>query len=184
MSRVAFQRVCVFCGALPGRQAQHQAVAAELGRLLASAGIEVVFGGSAAGGMGALAEGAIQAGGRVVGVTPGFLLDSERPHRSLARLEVVADLSARKQRMFELSEAVIVLPGGTGTLNEVLEAITLKRLAVIAHTIVLINTAGYFDPLLQLLRRMIAEGFADPTQSELLQVVDDPGAALKLIRPV
>jgi uncharacterized protein (TIGR00730 family) len=157
-------------------------VAAELGRLLAAAGIEVIFGGSATGCMGALADGALQAGGSVVGITPAILLDAEHPHCSLTRLEVVADLAARKQRMFELSEAIIVLPGGTGTLNEALEAITLKRLTVIAHPIVLINTDGYFDALLQLLQRMVAQGFAEPAQFELLQVVENPGAALSALR--
>ena len=182
MTRSEFRRVCVFCGAQPGRQARHAAVAAELGRLLAAAGIEVIYGVSATGCMGALADGAIQAGGTVVGIAPAILLDSERPHRSLTRLEVVADLAARKQRMFELSEAIIVLPGGTGTLNEALEAITLKRLAVIAHPIVLINTDGYFDALLQLLQRMVEQGFADPAQFELLQVVENPGTALIALR--
>jgi uncharacterized protein (TIGR00730 family) len=131
--------------------------------------------------MGALADGATRAGGSVIGVAPAFLLDGETRHPALARFEQVADLATRKLRMLELSDAVVVLPGGTGTLDELLEAMTMKRLGLIRHPIVVINTDHFFGPLLEQLQQMVRHGFADNAQMQLLNLVNEPATAVRVL---
>jgi uncharacterized protein (TIGR00730 family) len=175
--------VCVLCGAQPGLDPRHVATAAELGTLLARADIAIVYGGSATGCMGALADAALSAGGSVTGVIPAHLGNSERRHEGLTRLEVVADLATRKTRMFELSSAIVALPGGTGTLDELLEAMTMKRLGLITHPLLLVDPAGFYSPLFTLLRAMVSAGFAHEDQLALLPVVDQPATALPFLKP-
>jgi uncharacterized protein (TIGR00730 family) len=175
--------VCVLCGAQRGLDPRHFTTAAELGTRLAQHGIPIVYGGSTGGCMGALADAALAAGGTVIGVRPAFLMDSERRHGGLTRLEAVPDLAARKVRMFELSSAVIILPGGTGTFAEFLEAMTMKRLGLLRHQLIVVDTRDYFAPMLALFRAMITSGFAEPEHLTLLHVVDSPAAAVELLQP-
>ena len=165
------RRVCVLCGAASGAAPEFAAAAAELGDLLARRDCELVYGGSSSGCMGALADAALAAGGRVTGVVPAQLVSSERPHQRLTDLEITVDLASRKQRMFARSDAIIALPGGTGTLDELLEALTMKRLGFLEHHIAVVNVRGYFDPLVAVLDHCIAEGFADSTQRGLIEVL-------------
>lgn len=165
------RRVCVLCGAAAGAAPEFAAAAAALGELLARRNCEVVYGGSSSGCMGALADAALAAGGRVTGVVPSQLISSERPHQRLTDLEITADLASRKQRMFARSDAIIALPGGTGTLDELLEALTMKRLGFLAHRIALVNVLHYFDPFVATFEQCIAAGFADRAQRGLIQVL-------------
>jgi uncharacterized protein (TIGR00730 family) len=149
--------------------------------VLAGEGIAIVYGGGAAGSMGALADGALGAGGRVIGILPRFMADLEWGHQGLTQLELVEDLRTRKHLMLTRSDAAIALPGGSGTLEELLEAITLKRLGLYLNPIVLVNTRGFFAPLLELLERAVAEHFMDTRHLQMWQVVhtaDEVPAAL------
>jgi uncharacterized protein (TIGR00730 family) len=124
--------------------------------------------------MGALADGALSAGGRVIGILPRFMADLEWGHKGLTDLQLVEDLRTRKHMMLTLSQAAIALPGGSGTFEELLEAITLKRLGLYLNPIVLVNTRGFFSPLLDALGRAVAEHFMDQRHLQMWQVVDTP----------
>jgi uncharacterized protein (TIGR00730 family) len=124
--------------------------------------------------MGALADGALSKGGRVVGVLPKFMADLEWGHPGLTELELVEDMRVRKHLMLTRSQAAIALPGGSGTLEELLEAITLKRLGLYLNPILLINTRGFFDPLLELFARAIEERFMDERHARMWEVVAQP----------
>jgi uncharacterized protein (TIGR00730 family) len=171
---VARRAVCVYCASSRTAHPEYRAAARRLGEVLAGAGISIVYGGGAAGSMGALADGALDAGGRVIGILPRFMADLEWGHPGLTDLQLVEDLRTRKHLMLTLSQAAIALPGGSGTLEELLEAITLKRLGLYLNPIVLINTRGFFDPLLEVLRRAVDEHFMDTRHLSMWQVVATP----------
>jgi uncharacterized protein (TIGR00730 family) len=170
----ARRAVCVYCASSRTAHPEYRAAARRLGEVLAGAGINIVYGGGAAGSMGALADGALAAGGRVIGILPRFMADLEWGHPGLTDLQLVEDLRTRKHVMLTLSQAAIALPGGSGTLEELLEAITLKRLGLYLNPIVLINTRGFFDPLLEVLRRAVDEHFMDTRHLSMWQVVATP----------
>ncbi|MDE2220614.1 MAG: TIGR00730 family Rossman fold protein [Gammaproteobacteria bacterium] len=165
------RRVCVLCGAAAGAAPGFSAAAAALGELLARQGHEVVYGGSSSGCMGALADAALAVGGHVTGIVPRQLISNERPHQRLTDLEITADLASRKLRMFARSDAIIALPGGTGTLDELLEALTMKRLDYLEHPIAVVNVLHFYDPFITLLAQCIDAGFADRTQRGLFDVL-------------
>jgi len=175
--------VCVYCGS-SGRVADRfKATARRLGELLAERGIEVVYGGGRVGLMGVVADAALAAGGRVTGVIPDHIQALEVEHTGLTELIVVESMHVRKRRMFDLSQAVVVLPGGLGTLDETIEVITWKQLALHDKPIVLVNDDGFWDPLMRLLDHMIEHGFARPQHRRmfrLVDTVDDVFAALAL----
>lgn len=173
-SALARRAVCVYCASSRTAHADYRAAARRLGEVLAGAGINIVYGGGAAGSMGALADGALAAGGRVIGILPRFMANLEWGHPGLTDLQLVEDLRTRKHLMLTLSQAAIALPGGSGTLEELLEAITLKRLGLYLNPIVLINTRRFFDPLLEVLRRAVEEHFMDTRHLSMWQVVDSP----------
>jgi len=151
---------CVFCGSRAGADPAYLALARETGATLARAGHGIVYGGGSAGLMGALADAALAERGRVTGVIPGFLDDLELAHAGLTRLEVVETMHARKQRMLDLADTVIALPGGIGTLDEIVECITWAQLGLHAKPIWLIGSATYWHPLVTLLEHFEAHGFA------------------------
>ncbi len=163
--------LCVYCGSSNSAVRAHLDLAAELGRLAARRGVEVVFGGGHVGLMGALADGALAAGGRIVGVIPQHLEAREVSHRGVSDLLVVDSMHTRKRRMFELSDAFCVLPGGLGTLDEAFEIITWRQLGLHDKPIVLVNYAGFWDPLLRLFERQVEAGYLWPRHMELLRVV-------------
>jgi uncharacterized protein (TIGR00730 family) len=164
--------VCVYCASSRLAHEDYRAAARRLGQVLAREGVGIVYGGGAVGSMGALADGALSEGGRVIGILPRFMADLEWGHKGLTDLQLVEDLRTRKHRMLTLSQAAIALPGGSGTLEELLEAITLKRLGLYLNPIVMVNTRGFFTPLLELLRRATDERFMDPRHLAMWQVVD------------
>jgi uncharacterized protein (TIGR00730 family) len=173
--------VCVYCASSQACDALFHDVAQRLGKLLAQAECTVVYGGGRSGSMGALAEGALSAGGRVIGVIPRFMRDLEWGHDALSELHVVEDMRTRKHEMLTRASAVIALAGGTGTLEELLEAMTLKRLGLFLGPIVLVNTRGYYDPLLAQLGSAIDGHFMDDRHGGLWSVVPEPEAVLHAI---
>ena len=158
------KRICVFCGSNAGNQPIYRSEAEKLGRLLAARGIELVYGGGNVGLMGAVADACLEAGGTVVGVIPQALMGKEvagRPvdHRTLTRLEVVDSMHTRKARMAELAEGFIALPGGFGTFEEFCEILTWGQLGFHAKPMGLLNVNGFYDPLLAMFDRAVADGF-------------------------
>jgi len=164
----------VYCASSRSAHPEYRAAAFRLGETLAEAGYGVVYGGGAVGSMGALADGALSRGGRVVGVLPRFMAELEWGHKGLSELELVEDMRTRKHRMLMRSAAAIALPGGSGTLEELLETISLKRLGLYLHPIVIVNTRGYFDPLVALLASAVEERFMDARHLQMWQVVERP----------
>jgi uncharacterized protein (TIGR00730 family) len=174
VGRPGGRAVCVYCASSRTSHSDYRAAAQRLGEVLATAGIDIVYGGGAVGSMGALADGALGKGGRVIGILPRFMAELEWGHRGLTELELVEDLRVRKHLMLSRSDAAIALPGGSGTLEELLEAITLKRLGLYLNPIVLVNTRGFFAPLLSLLERAVEEHFMDTRHLAMWQVVERP----------
>jgi uncharacterized protein (TIGR00730 family) len=175
---VAVKRVLVFCGSSPGRRAEYAACAAELGRTLADRGLEVVYGGASVGLMGVLADSALAAGGTVIGVIPTRLVEHEIAHAGLTKLHVVDTMHERKALMGELSDGVIALPGGTGTLDELFELFTWKQLGLHRKPIGLLDVAGYWQPLLAFLERAVNERFLRAEHFQTLLVESEAGTLL------
>jgi uncharacterized protein (TIGR00730 family) len=151
------KRVLVFCGSSPGARPEYAAAADELGRLLARRSLGLVYGGARVGLMGAVADGALAAGGEVVGVIPRQLVEHEIAHTGLTELHEVSTMHERKALMADLSDAVIALPGGTGTLDELFELFTWSQLGLHRMPIGLLDVVGYGQPLLALLDHMVTE---------------------------
>ncbi len=175
---MSIRRVCVYCASSRQADPVYYEVARRLGGLLARASVTVVYGGGAVGAMGALAEGALEAGGTLIGVLPRFMQDLEWGHPGLSELRIVENMRERKHQMLQDADGVVALPGGTGTLEELLEAITLKRLGLYLGPIVLVNVKRFFDPLLTLLERAISERFMDERHRQMWQVVPEPEGVL------
>ncbi len=170
MSRI--RSVCVYCGSRVGGRQAYGEVARALGRGLAARGMRLVYGGGRVGLMGVLADAAIAAGGEVVGVIPEHLFRVEVGHERLSKLHVVDNMHARKHKMFELSDAFVVLPGGIGTLDETFEIVTWKQLRLHDRPILLLNQDDYWRPFLDLIDRIVAQDFAGPAIRDLYGVVD------------
>ncbi len=173
--------VCVYCGSSPGHDARHREAAALLGRLLAERGIALVYGGGGVGLMGALAAASLAAGGEVIGVIPDFLRKREQGRIVPTRIEVVASMHERKERMFALSDAFIVLAGGLGTLDETFEVLTWKQLGLHDKPIALVDIDGYWQPLVRMLERVVEAGFADARILRRFLVATSVEAALAAI---
>ena len=166
--------VCVYAASSKACHPDYHDAAHRLGVFLAERHFTIIYGGGGVGLMGALADGALSRGGRITGVLPRFMNDLEWGHRGLTELHLVEDMHARKHRLLSGSDAVVALPGGSGTLEELLDAITLKRLGLYLGPIVLVNTRRFFDPLLQLLASAIEERFMDERHHAMWQVVSQP----------
>lgn len=165
--------VCVFCGSSAGGP-QYVEAARETARVLASHGVELVYGGGHVGLMGEMADEALKRGGRVTGVIPEHLMRPEVAHQSLTELIVVDSMHTRKQTMASLSDAFIVLPGGFGTLEEMFEMLTWLQLRLHSKPVGLVNVDGYFDALLQFLEHATDEGLLRATHRDLLLVEATP----------
>jgi uncharacterized protein (TIGR00730 family) len=171
--------VCVFCGAQPGAHPAYVAAARALGRLLAQQGITTIYGGGHVGMMGALADAALGAGGRVIGVIPEHLMRPEVAHQNLDELLVVASMHERKRTMAERADAFVVLPGGYGTLEEMFEMVTWLQLKLQAKPVGMLNVEGYFDHLLEFLRHGADQGFIRAEHRDLLLVDAAPATLLE-----
>jgi uncharacterized protein (TIGR00730 family) len=175
------RRVAVYCGSAGGNDPRFLAEAVALGTEIAAAGLGLVYGGASVGLMGAVADAALRGGAEVIGVLPEVLSGSEIAHTGLTRLEVVPTMHARKARMVKLADAFLILPGGYGTLDELMEIVTWKQLQLHAKPCVLINTAGYWNGLLSFLDATVAAGFLKPENRTLLQVAADAEEALEML---
>jgi uncharacterized protein (TIGR00730 family) len=174
-------RICVYCASSNQADARFRAAAFHLGELLASAGHSIVYGGGSAGSMGAVADGALSGGGEVIGILPRFMADLEWGHPGLTHLELVGDMRERKHRLLTGSDAVVALPGGCGTLEELVEAITLKRLGLYFNPIILLDTLGYWQPLDAFLRQVIAQHFMNPEHAKMWSIAATPEDVLPAI---
>lgn len=156
------KRIVVFCGSSKGFDPVHARTANALGTAMCERGLGLVYGGGDIGLMGVVADAVLEHGGEVIGVIPGFLKDREVAHRGIGRLIVTGTMHERKQRMHELANAVIALPGGFGTLDELFELLTWKQLGLHQQPIGLLNVDGFFDHLVAQMDHMVAQGFLAP----------------------
>jgi uncharacterized protein (TIGR00730 family) len=178
---VKTRRVAVYCGSADGNNPAFLAEALALGTALARAGLGVVYGGASVGLMGAVADAALDGGTEVIGVLPELLWGSEIAHAGLTRLEMVPTMHERKARMVRLADAFLILPGGYGTLDEMMEIVTWKQLRLHAKPCILINTAGYWNGLLEFLDTTVAAGFLKAENRKLLQVAADAEEAVGMV---
>ena len=172
------RRVCVFCGASSGRIPAYADQARALGTAAAARGLGIVYGGGRVGLMGALADAGLAAGGEVVGVIPQELVDRELAHEGLSQLHVVGSLHERKALMAELSDAFVALPGGFGTLDELMEQLTWSQLGLHAKPVGLLDVEEYWRPLIALARHATTEGFVRESDLASIAVADDPESLL------
>ena len=183
-------RVAVYCGSATPADPAYLALARDVGRGLAERGIGVVYGGGRLGLMGAIADAALAAGGEVTGVIPQALVDAEVAHRGLSELHVVATMHQRKQAFTDLSDGFVTLPGGTGTMDELWEALSWAQIGYHAKPVGLLNAQGYYDGLVAFWDKMAAVGFLRPQHRGLLIVADtlegllDRMAAFVPARPI
>lgn len=176
--------VCVYCGSSPGRDDAYLASGRQLGRSIAEAGLALVYGGGTRGIMGAVAEGARRAGGRVTGIIPRFLMNREATEAALGRLDelvVTENMHQRKHKMFEKSDAFVALPGGIGTLEEIIEIMTWGQLGHHRKPVVFVNVCGFWAPMLALLDHMRDEGFIHSGHLVRPIVVGEPTAVVPAI---
>jgi len=172
------RRLCVYCGSSGAVEARYREAASELGARLAAAGIELVYGGGRVGLMGLLADAALTTNGKVTGIIPRRLLDAEVAHLGVTELVVVDSMHDRKRLMAEKADAFAVLPGGIGTLDELLETLSWKQLELHDKPILLVDIGGYWAPLRELLDHIVVNGFARPQTRRLLHVVPSVSALM------
>ncbi|HEY1464504.1 MAG TPA: TIGR00730 family Rossman fold protein, partial [Terriglobales bacterium] len=174
-----FKRVGVFCGSSSGIRPQYSQTADAVGRILAEQRLTLVYGGGKVGLMGTLANAALAAGGEVIGVIPHALMLKEVGHTGLTKLRIANTMHERKALMAELSDAFIALPGGYGTLDEFCEILTWAQLGLHNKPCGILNVNGYYDPLLELFQKSVAEGFLRKEHADMLMVESDPEKLLQ-----
>lgn len=179
MNKIA--SVCVYGASSTQVAPVYREAAAELGRLLGERGLRVINGAGNTGLMCAVSDAVLAAGGTVTGVIPRFMVEQGWCHKGLTERVEVGSMHERKQRMADLSDAAIALPGGCGTLEELLEVITWKQLGLYPNPIIILNTDGYFDPLLEMFRRAVGERFMRPQHAALWAVASTPAEAVRLV---
>jgi len=168
------KKICVYCAASRQLHSDYFRAARSVGRILAENHMTIFYGGGAVGSMGHLADAALEAGGKVVGVIPRFMYELEWGHKQLTEMRIAKDLHERKRLMLEGADAVIALPGGCGTFDELFEAISWKRLGLFFNPIILVNTHGFFDDCVRLLERCVQEHFMDARHRSMWTLVDKP----------
>lgn len=176
--------VCVYCGSRDGVRPAYRHAAEALGAALAREGWRLVYGAGDVGLMGAVAGAAQQAGGETFGVIPGHLLAREVGKRDLTQFIVTENMHERKKVMYMNSDAIVVLPGGAGSLDEFFEVLTWRQLGLHEKPILLLNIDGYWDPLIALTDHVIAEGFADSSLRGFIRALPDPDSLIGALRPV
>lgn len=176
--------ICVFCGARPGHNPAHAEAARAFGAALAPEGWRLIYGAGDVGIMGEVARAAQGAGAPAMGVIPTHLMSAERGKRDLTQFVITETMHERKKVMFMNSDAIVMLPGGAGSLDEFFEVLTWAQIGLHAKPILLIDIAGYWQPLVALLQHIVDQGFADPSMLALFQVVPDVPAAVVALRGV
>ncbi|GAC1433092.1 MAG: TIGR00730 family Rossman fold protein [Chloroflexota bacterium] len=175
---MTMRRICVFAGSRPGTRPDYTAAAEALGRELAHRGLGLVYGGGSLGLMGAVADAALAAGGEMIGVMPRGLFRRELAHSGVTELREVGSMHERKALMADLSDAVVALPGGMGTFDELFEIVTWAQIGIHTKPIGLLDVASYFRPLVALVDHAIAEGFVAAPDGTLMLCQTDPGVLL------
>jgi uncharacterized protein (TIGR00730 family) len=173
------QHIAVFCGSSEGYNETYREAAYELGKLLATSGIQAIYGGAKVGLMGAMAEGILDHDGRITGVIPEFLKTAEVVHDGLSRLITVDTMHQRKLKMYELADGIIAMPGGWGTMDELFEILTWGQLGLHTKPVGLLNVNGYYDALKALFDNMVQEGFLSECTNNMLLVADNASELLK-----
>lgn len=173
--------VCVFCGSRPGKNPAHAVAARALGTGLAQAGFRLIYGAGDVGLMGEVANAAITAGGETFGVIPTHLMDREAARRDLGRLVITETMHERKKVMFMNAEAIVTLPGGPGSLDELFEVLTWRQLGLHSKPVLLLDSGGYWAPLVTLLRHVVEQGFADASFLEYLTVCETSRDVLSVL---
>lgn len=173
--------MCVYCGASLGNSTEYLNLARTLGRQLGRRGIRLVYGGGRVGLMGAVADSVLAEGGEVIGVIPKHLQEAEIGHNGLTELKIVDSMHTRKRVMFDLSDVFVVLPGGFGTLDETFEIVTWRQLGLHDKPIVLVDHNGYWDPFLDLIDHLIAEGFAKPAARQNFSIAGSIGRLFDML---
>lgn len=173
------KRLAIYCGSATPADPSYMALARDVGRTLAERGIGVVYGGGRLGLMGAIADSALEAGGEVIGIIPQALVDAEVAHRGLTELHVVETMHQRKAAFTDLADGFVTLPGGTGTMDELWEALSWAQLGYHADPVALLNAGGFYDPLVAMWERMAEVGFVRPQHRDLLIVADTPDLLLE-----
>jgi uncharacterized protein (TIGR00730 family) len=176
------QSICVYCGSAEAIRPNFNLVGRQMGQILAENGIRLIFGGGKTGVMGAIANGALEAGGEVVGVIVESMNTPALAHAGLTRLEVTSTIHERKARMYELADGYIALPGGFGTFDELFETITWGQIGLHQKPIGLLNTLGYYDFLIQMINQAVSEGFIFSEHRNMLSIAADPLALLNQMR--
>jgi hypothetical protein len=176
------QTICVYCASSSQVKPSYFDATARLGRILAEANLSVVYGGGSMGLMGQLANSILEAGGKITGVIPRFMCEVEWNHTGLTELILVDTMHERKEIMAMMADAIVALPGGCGTLEELLEVITWKRLGIFTKPIVIVNLDGYFDALIVMLNRAVDEHFMREEHRQMWAVVETPEAILTAIQ--
>jgi len=174
--------VCVYCASSTQIKPEYFESTERLGKIFANAGISVVFGGGSNGLMGKLADSMLESNGRIIGIIPQFMCDENWHHKELSELIVVETMHERKELMAKMADAVVALPGGCGTLEELLEVITWKQLGIFTKPIVILNLSGYYDALIDMLHRAIDEKFMRNIHKNMWEVVTSPEEVLDAIQ--
>lgn len=180
----ANRRILVFCASSTSCEPHFHDAAEALGREIARAGHTLVYGGGAKGSMGAVADGALDESGHVVGIIPGFMRELEWAHEGIQELELVPDMQTRKRRMLEVADAIVTLPGGSGTFEELFDAITAKRLGIFRHPIVILDQGGFYEPFFRLMERSVAERFMHDVHLDIWKSVAEVGEVLPAIEGI
>ncbi len=173
--------ICVYCASSSQVKPGYFDATARLGKIIADAKLSIVYGGGSMGLMGQLADSTLEAGGKIIGVIPRFMCEVEWNHTDLTELILVETMHERKEKMAMMADAVVALPGGCGTLEELLEVITWKRLGIFTKPIVIVNVEGYFDALITMLNRAMDEHFMRDEHRKMWEVVETPEEVLSAI---
>ena len=177
--------VCVFCASSPHISQIYKEEAFLLGKLLAANGVDVITGGGSKGLMASVTDGVIEGGGNITAVIPGFMVDAGWLHKGIGDVVVTADMQERKKIMIERSDAVIALPGGCGTLDELAEVLTLKQLGILSSPIILLNTDGFYNLLVSHLKMLADYGFMSPDYVSMWSVASNPHDVIDIVsKPV
>ena len=166
--------ICIFAASSSRIDKEYGIAATRLGSLLAKSGMDVIFGGGGIGLMGKLADAVLAEGGKITGVIPAFMKDEGWDHKGVKDMIITADMNERKKQMFSMADAVVAMPGGIGTLEELTEAITLKQLSLFDGPIIILNTKGYYDSLLKFIDNMIETNFMRFEHRGIWEIVNTP----------
>lgn len=174
--------ICVFAASSSKIDKMYLDDASRLGELIAAGGHNIIYGGGGIGLMGALADAAMKKGAKITGVIPSFMRDNGWGHEGIDEIIITEDLGSRKKKMFEMSDAVIALPGGIGTLEELTEAITMKQLGLFKGALVILNTGSFYDHFITFLEGVIGKGFMRQAHKQIWKVTETPDEAMEAIR--